>query len=407
MFAALCENGASARLLARRLAHGAVSLERDRRERWTNLDLEGALGRPPWPGLPVLAYAMGAAIARRARSAGWAAPQAPMARLKEQLDDKREARRLFAELSVPAPRSHAFGTGSLSVRAIRRRVGLPCVVQPLRGSNGHGVRLVGCEDDLKGIEDHGPVALASEWVDGPALNLHVAVDGASVAVAPWSVQATGISGLGGHGYAYGGNDFNAGRDLPAAVHDAGAAVGRRVGEALAARGWRGLFGLDAVLGSDGLRLLEVNPRLQGSSWLLAEAQARAGERPLGASHRDLLLERRPLPARSAADAALAGAFLVLRAERDEAPLELRDGRHRLAGDRLERTGEAFGLGECADDEVLVDGMAERPVRAGAAHARLASWRQLLEADGRTLTPWGRAVVAAARRARADAPCGPS
>ncbi len=64
-----------------------------------------------------------------------------------------------------------------------------------------------------------------------------------------------------------------------------AAVADRVGGALAAGGYRGVFGLDFVLGEDGeLYVIEVNPRLVASIALYAQLELAAGRLPLLARH---------------------------------------------------------------------------------------------------------------------------
>ena len=57
-------------------------------------------------------------------------------------------------------------------------------------------------------------------------------------------------------------------------------------------------------------------------------------------------------------------------------------------------GCSRGVLDCGEDEIHVEGMATRgvEVETGAVVARMASWKQLLDADGQALSSWGMRVV---------------
>ena len=356
-----------------------------RRERWSSTDLARALD-----GVDVslqgrlLSYSMDRAAARAVRQRRLS-PCAPPAQLKHRLDHKARTRRLFAEIGLTVPGWREVATGR-ELSAAASDLGWPLVVQPMRGSSGAGVRLMTSEDSW--VASGGSGVLASTWSPGVVLNLHVAVDGQHVVVAPWSVQASGIPALGGGPFTYGGNDFGAVSDLDAGLVAEGQRVGDLVGRRLAQLGWTGIFGLDAIYDGSRLLMLEVNPRLQGSSWLLAEAQALAGRPVLGSAHRRVMLQGAQLDAARdvGAEAPLEGSFVIVRSiDGQAAPCQCLDGAWRLVGDKLLRRGPQTGLVGAHEEDFVVDGTARVRVLPGAVLLRVASRRRLVCADGFSLT----------------------
>src|SRR5205807_225648 len=132
--------------------------------------------------------------------------------------------------------------------------------------------------------------------------------------------------------------------------------------------------------------IEINPRLQGSSWVLAEVEQALGQTPLGAIHRGLLLEEPPSrEARRGRFDTPAGAFLILHHFGEPCALARtpRIGIHRVQERGLRFLRQAIGLLDCNIDEIYVEGFPAtgHTVEIGAAVARVASWRRLAEPDG--------------------------
>ena len=85
---------------------------------------------------------------------------------------------------------------------------------------------------------------------------------------PASVQSSGIAEAGAGFGAYCGSDFGAVAQLPPDVLSEAFEHTARVASWLRRAGHRGLFGVDIAVAGCRLSFLEVNPRIQGSSWLL-------------------------------------------------------------------------------------------------------------------------------------------
>ncbi|MFE4975963.1 ATP-grasp domain-containing protein [Kitasatospora sp. NPDC056651] len=288
----------------------------------------------------------------------------------------------------------------LDHRELRRRFGGRYVVQAPLGSGGKGTHLVAEEDGLHPIRRAGGGPwLVSGYVEGPAVNLHVLVsaDGTVRLLRP-SVQLTRVEGVGAPFGAYSGCDFAAPALLaPLPLARAGS-MARRVGEALAALGYRGLFGADFVLDGDRPVLLELNCRMQGSTWLLGEVESAEGALPSALRHM-LELYGHVTGGEGRTDAAGAVQLVV----RHSGPTVRvagapGGGLHRLRDGRLRYRGTGFGLLECGPDDCVLlqlpsPGMVLHP---GVPLARIVARHSLTTPDGTALTEGGRRLVEALR-----------
>ncbi len=167
------------------------------------------------------------------------------------------------------------------------RFGLPLVVQSAVGEAGYGTVFIHDEVDWHqaatrfGDTDIWIAPYLGAW----SLNINaIAIPGASVASYP-SVQLTGFEFLNHSEGMYCGNDFSATAMLPQhLIHDVREQT-ERIGNCIAAFGFRGLFGLDFVVrNNDGVaHAVDLNPRWQGSTPLQGQAERRASRVPLPAT----------------------------------------------------------------------------------------------------------------------------
>ncbi|MFF2546736.1 ATP-grasp domain-containing protein [Kitasatospora sp. NPDC058063] len=314
------------------------------------------------------------------------------------LGDKRAQRAWLRSVGAATPPDAVVP--ALDHRELRRRFGSPYVVQTPVGSSGKGTHLVVDEADLRPIRRVGGGPwLVSGYVEGVAVNLHVLVSADSaVRVLRPSVQLTRIEGVGAPFGAYSGCDFAAPALLsPLALARAGTAA-RRVGEALAALGYRGLFGADFVLDGERPLLLELNCRMQGSTWLLGELELAEHALPSALRH-VLELYGHATGGEPRTDAAGAVQLVV---RHTGAPVRVAaapgGGLHRLKDGRLRYCGAGFGLLECGpDDCVLLQLPSPGTVLLpGVPLARVVARHPLTTPDGTALTAPGRRLVDALR-----------
>lgn len=205
---------------------------------------------------------------------------APGARLHTHLNDKRALFALLDQLGLPRLPGEWAAAGRPSYEHWRRRFGERLVVQLASSTGGLGTAMV--DNDGQWVQASGRFDGHEVWIApyaGPvSLNVNaIAQPGGSVAAHP-SIQITGVDFMGCPRGTYGGNDYTAAAGLPRELLADVRLQTVRLGDALAQLGYCGLFGLDFVVSSDDgrARAVDLNPRWQGSTPLLAQAQLRAG-----------------------------------------------------------------------------------------------------------------------------------
>lgn len=327
---------------------------------------------------------------------------APPAALKARIDDKIETRRQLGRLGIATPAHARVAMEDLDFRALTGRFGRPFVLQRPVGASGVGTFRIDGAADLDEMRRQActPWWLASTFLAGPVVNIHGLVGADGVSVSPPSIQLSGVPGLGPTAASYNGNDFGAARDLDPAV---GASVDRSTAEIglwLSGLGYVGTFGVDFIASGSEAFALEVNPRVQGSTWLLGELERAGGRTPLLLRH-FLELFGQPVSHDGAEGPPPAGAYLIMR-WCGSAPVRIdghpRPGIHAVRpGGQLEFRRPGIGLLECAPDEIVITGLPpvdDAVVEPGAPLARVASWSRLGAADGHSLTEEGRRIAAA-------------
>lgn len=388
---ACLEGGPGLELARRRLGCDWMSLEDSaggRRHRWSTKDL-GALHEVVDDG-EILAYANESCGALEDRLLGCTPA------LARALADKLEFRSLARRLGVEVP-SHIGFSGMPDHGAAAAALGVPYVLQTARGSAGCGTYFIDDSHDVevatsRHLTEHR--WLASELRSGAVVNVHVVVSGTVVRVLQPSVQLTGRSGLAPDASAYCGSDFSAANRVLGAHHAQFTRDAARVAGAFGQLGWRGIVGFDAIVDRHRVTMLEANPRLQASSWLLAELQRREQSPDIGDMHL-AALNGRPIPA-TARTRHLRGATLAVRAFDPTAASALRPGIYRVIDGRLTHSRDAFGVADLSSGELFIDGVGKSgaAVDRGAIVARVSGLDEFVAADGVHLNSETSEVVAA-------------
>lgn len=365
-------------------------------------DPEEKGGRP----LTILAYGATGAWEQAVAATGGRTELVAAGRhgLKGRLDDKIGTRRRFTRLGIPTPAHARVEAGGLEFNVLSRRFGCPFVVQEPVGASGVGTFVVAQPSDMEAVRQRAREVrwwLVSSHVKGPVVNVHGLVAAAEVSVAAPSVQLSGIPELGVTSASYNGNDFGAAEELSPRTLESVWAVTAEIGRWLCSVGYRGAYGVDYIVDGSEVWALEVNPRLQGSSWLLGELEMAAGRAPLMVDHfLELLDVPTARPAASAARQAKGGVLIVRWS--GTSPVSIRDrprpGIHAIGPDgTLEYRRPGIGLLECGEGDFVITGLppaANARVEPGAPLARVASWERLGGSDGRSLTAFGSRMVGA-------------
>jgi hypothetical protein len=243
---------------------------------------------------------------------------------------------------------------------------------------------------------------AAAFVEGLAVTVNGCVSTRGCAIGAPMVQLTGEPELTPHALGSCGNDWTAAAELGLASGDL-PGLARRVGVALAEEGYRGIFGVDAVIRPSGEAvLIEANPRLVASIAMHTQLELDAGVEPLLARHLAAFLDPASEPPIDEAGPALRGGQIILH---NTAPRPLSVGRRLRAGvyaygsDHRELAFRRPGLTpvDLGPGEVIVLPTGdERPVEPGAECGRLQTADRVADASGR-LTSAAGALAAAVRR----------
>jgi hypothetical protein len=308
------------------------------------------------------------------------------------LDDKVTGRQALHDAGVLTPASVVVQSGTVDRDTIADALRSPTLVlQTRHGSGGTGTWTydAGAPNGVLGGPGGEPL-LVSEWLDGPVVNVHLLVEETRCVISAPSVQLLGWLGLAGNPAAYCGADFAAAAALPPAQLDPFLDGAHAVAEHVWSLGFRGLLGLDAILAARPM-FLELNPRYQASTWLLAELELAAGYEPVGEAHARALLA--PTAVRCASSPQVE-VRPVLRG----GTLTIRDGGRRLQNDGPtadDRTTVLRPLiGFPAPGEAGVDGLPGPHVRMIGREgvvARVTTREQVLGPDG-ALSPAGLRLV---------------
>ncbi|GHJ49222.1 hypothetical protein Cs7R123_65640 [Catellatospora sp. TT07R-123] len=343
------------------------------------------LAEAPADDRPILLVPPRASTAWEAAAAAWPGRvrlgASPLAVVERLAGDKIHVREVMASLGVPVPDAVVADATELAFAPLAERLGTPFVAQTPNGAGGQGTYLVHEAAELVAAlvaHPHVDRWLVSRFAGPTTINCAGVVHHDGVRLLPASTQISGIDQLGLAFGGYCGSDFTT-PALGAGVLDRAYTHTAAIGHWLRGQGHRGLFGVDIAVSGDELGFLEVNPRIQGSSWLLSRLQERQGGTPCLHQHLLALLgapldgpERHPDPVPS-------GSHLLIRWQGP-------------AG--VVRAVPADGA--VADPAARVSGLPGTGVSLlpGAILGRIESTGSLAAPDGRALTARASALVAA-------------
>jgi hypothetical protein len=291
-------------------------------------------------------------------------------------EDKIFVRLQLSALGVPVPEAVVLPPSKMDFSSLRDQLGLPFVMQSPNGAGGQGTHLIGSEGHLTTALREQPFVerwLLSRFAGSLTINAAGVVHVDGVHLLPVSVQSSGIGEIGAGFGSYCGSDFGVAAGLPARVIAQAYRHTAAIGQWLRRQGHLGLFGADIAVAGEEIAFLEVNPRIQGSSWLLSRLQIARGELACLEEHVQALLGgtvTRPGPA-----AMGTGSHLIVR-----------------------WTGSA---GVVRRVPSFVDGVTGLPklgvtILPGAILARLESSGSLTTPDGHALLPCATALLAQVR-----------
>lgn len=143
------------------------------------------------------------------------------------------------------------------------------VIQKLVGAGGLGTHFVSSKDDIENMQlSNNEVLAVSAYVDNLPINLTIMVTSKDIHELPISVQLIKNTG----NFEYVGGDFAVANNLTSTIKKTIHEHNQTIGRQLQKLGYRGICGVDYIVMPNGdVRFMELNPRYQGSSFLLSLA----------------------------------------------------------------------------------------------------------------------------------------
>lgn len=391
------------------------------------------LAQFPKPALVV--YKSSLQIERLAREHGWTIVGIPTRFGKDLFENKALFRTVLEGLGLPSPTGELCPIGWLNFVKTKQRFALPFVLQHPKRGGGKGTFFIHTKHDwdkalaqLKVYENEkhtapyvgGPTPhiryeqeteiIAAQYIDGPSISITGCVTRHGVLSTSPQYQIIDAPDLyspqKGSGL-FCGHDWSSSRFTPAVEEQIYAAV-EKVGNHLASKGYKGIFGLDFVLDENTQKLFitECNPRLLGSFPTLTMAQLHNEEPPIIAFH---LLEHLNIP--YAMDVRAVNALMRkpkmggqmfphnLTGQWVRSGAEVRAGIYRFDhSDALEFLREGYALKHLhdANEFVLTDGVLQKGAHYSPNRRleRILTLGPLLAENKKTLTPHAQQIARA-------------
>lgn len=326
------------------------------------------------------------------RRKGWRV-LGPPPLLARQMEHKLHFRQVLDTLGLLAPPGEELEFAPEQADALARRHGLPLVIQLPRGFGGNHTYLVRDGAALRAaLAQHaGRRGRVTRYIPGKTLTINACVTRYGVVSSAPFYQLTGLPECTVYPLGACGNDWGIDRledGVLAQVYDATERTGRYLSE----HGYRGIFGLDFVVGRDDRRVyvVECNPRLVASVPLYTRLQLLHGQLPLLLLHIAELAEA-PLRFDVAAlnhelRQPLHGAQAILHnlcRRPAQVRADIRCGVYRQEGADLRFVREAYALDACRqpDELLLLSADAGRRVNPAVECARVQFRCSVVDAGG--------------------------
>ncbi len=150
-------------------------------------------------------------------------------------------------------------------------------------TGGKGTILIRTEDEFENLSiPPDEVVKTAAFIEGPSLNINAVASSEGTVTTDFSLQIIGPPDCSVNTASYCGNDWDSAQALSPAMHEEVHRLTRVVGDALFARGYKGWFGMDFLVDShtNHVYVMEINPRMQGSTSMITLTECLDGLTPL-------------------------------------------------------------------------------------------------------------------------------
>jgi glutathione synthase/RimK-type ligase-like ATP-grasp enzyme len=281
-------------------------------------------------------------------------------RIGDQYMDKFQAAELLNKRNVPVPQFFIADINEQSWTQLLQQLGSPKIVlQNHKSHTGLGTYIVNSEAEFSELQSsfaHNQFKF-SRFVTGDSWTINGCIAKDQIYIHGLSFQITGVPQLTNYAGSTVGNDWAYASKLPTATLESVMQITRQVGEIMQLSGYRGLYGIDFVIGEQ-VYVIEINARQTANMPMQSYLELRHQLTPLQLLHLSEFLDIQPGPINySLTD--LQGAQVFNRAKRDlTISSQLPVGTYRLQSDNSARDWDNL---EIKDGVVFLDEEQDKPL----------------------------------------------
>lgn len=271
---------------------------------------------------------------------------------------------LFNKLKIPIPLTKLHELGTDSYQNLAKTFSPDFIVQLEKGHTGSGTFFIHSAEEFESIKAkyRGNTVRIAEFVNGYPITINACIGHQTYIGSP-QYQITGIKALNGNEGTTMGNDFAFGSSLLTVdlQHQLETTL-NKIGNAMMSKGYRGLFGIDAIINGNALYVIEINARQTAN--IPFETKLTITEQqdaiPLQLLHIAYFLNVLPADYQHKNFLQLQGAQIFLRSPKDDTKIidECKNGIYRLQSDNA---AHDFEKEEAKDDVIFIDEDKDQPL----------------------------------------------
>lgn len=214
------------------------------------------------------------------------------ARLNMQFENKIPQFLNLSKAGIKFPETEIGKLGDFEFKKLEKQMKGKFVVQFNRGHTGSGTIMIENKEDFDQLrsEFSERPARISKFIEGFAYTVNACVLENGIFAGGLSYQITGVKDIAPSKGSTVGNDFAFREMITDQRKNEILQEIQKIGTAMQAQGFKGLFGVDLIINNDGIFVIEINARQPASIPFYTKLQIKAGQVPLSLLHLTAFLE---------------------------------------------------------------------------------------------------------------------
>ncbi|MEI6462674.1 MAG: ATP-grasp domain-containing protein [bacterium] len=210
----------------------------------------------------------------------------PLVELNYKFEHKFPQLEFLKKIGVKFPNSEILDVKSLDYSTLVNKYGNGFLIQFNRGHTGTGTRKIVKESDLADIKSSLPSTKVKvcKFIVGKTITFDAVATKKGTYVAGLSEQITGQRHLTQNVFSTVGNNFKTDYFINEAIINKVFEMAQLVGNAMYKEGFRGLFGLDLIVSTDDVYLIEINARQPASTSFVNKLLVKNNQTPISLFH---------------------------------------------------------------------------------------------------------------------------